>query len=156
MTDIADAQKPPPLRSDDADVSTTLYNVGDAKISRSVKGGICLLEVSGTYSSSIGKELEKLSVQWKGDLGLAFGEIKTSNRSQRKFAPSIVGVLRNIRNKLKTRNKTLTLCSPPNELIDVLKLSGTLDYFHVMDSTGVLQVNPQTVSYTHLTLPTKA
>ena len=146
MTDIADAQKPPPLRSDDADVSTTLYNVGDAKISRSVKGGLCLLEVSGIYSSSVGKELEKISVQWEGDLGLAFGEIKTNNRSQRKFAPSVVGGLRNIRNKLKTRNKTLTLCSPPNELVDVLRLSGTLDYFHVMDSSGVLQVNPQKIT----------
>ena len=125
------------LLSDGAEVNTTVYDFGKATIKRFVKGELCLLEISGRYSSSLGKEIEKLAVQWRGDLGLAFKDIVVNPRSRRKFDPSAVATLRKVLNKVRGRKKTLTLLSPPSELVDVLKLAGTLEYFQVLDEQGL-------------------
>ena len=63
------------LLSDGAEVSTTVYDFGKAKITRFVQAKLCLLEISGVYSSSLGKEIETLALQWRGDIGLAFKDI---------------------------------------------------------------------------------
>lgn len=134
------------LLSDGAEVNTTVYDFGKATIRRFVKGKLCLLQVSGIYSSSLGKEIEKLALQWRGDLGLAFKDIAVNPRTRRKFDPSSVATLGNVLKKTESRKKTLTLLSPPSELTDTLKLAGTLEYFHVLGEQSSFKPTPSAQS----------
>ncbi len=125
------------LIEDGADVATTVYSFNTAEIRRIVMGNLCILEVSGIYSSSLSKEIEKLVAAWKGDLGLAFKDIKVNPQRKRKFDPSVVGVLRKTLTRLRRNGKSFSLCSPPSELVDMLKLTDTFDYFQIVDGETV-------------------
>lgn len=133
MEDTLSASQLIELIEDGADVATTVYSFRDAEIRRFVNGDLCVLEVSGLYSPPLAKEIEKLVATWKGDLGLAFKDIKVNPQRRRKFDPSIVGILRKTLTRMRRNGKTFSLCSPPTELVDMLKLTGTLDHFEVLD-----------------------
>ena len=120
------------LIEDGADVTTTIYSYPDAEIRRFVNGELCLLEISGLYSPQLAKEIEKLVATWRGDLGMAFQGIKINPKRKRKFDPSIIAILRKTLTRIKRNHKSFSLCSPPTELVDMLKLTGTLDQFEIL------------------------
>ncbi len=136
MEDTLSAGQLIELIEDGADITTTVYSFRDAEIRRFVNGELCLLEISGMYSPSLAKEIEKLVATWRGDLGLTFTGIKVNPKRKRKFDPSIIAVLRKTLTRLKRNRKSFTLCSPPTELVDMLKLTGTLDQFEIVDRDG--------------------
>ena len=63
---------------------------------------------------------------------MAFQGIKINPRRKRKFDPSIIAVLRKTLTRIKRNHKSFSLCSPPTELVDMLKLTGTLDQFEIL------------------------
>ena len=136
MEDTLSASQLIELIEDGADVTTTVYSFRDAEIRRFVNGELCVLEVSGIYSPQLAKEIEKLVATWRGDLGLAFKGIKVNPRRKRKFDPSIIAVLRKTLIRIRRNGKSFSLCSPPTELVDMLKLTGTLDQFEILDGEG--------------------
>ena len=65
MEDTLSAGQLIELIEDGADITTTVYSFRDAEIRRFVNGELCLLEISGMYSPSLAKEIEKLVATWR-------------------------------------------------------------------------------------------
>ncbi len=124
------------LLADDLEVTTTVYEFADGRISRSIHGPLCLLEIVGTYTAPLGKELERLAV-WQGDLGIVFGEIKVNPRTKRRFDGTMVALLSNISTRRNASGRSLSLCQPPSELVDALKLAGTEMRFDIISAEEV-------------------
>ena len=121
------------LIKEGSDLKTTVRDFGDAIIKRVTMSDLSILSVSGKYSRALGKEIERLCLQCRTNLGLEFTDIKVNPALRKKFDSSIVGVLRNVRNTFQKRRKQLLLCTPPSELVDLLKLTGVYDGYHVVD-----------------------
>lgn len=124
------------LLRDGGNVLTTVLDFGNATIKRSTKADLSLLTISGVYSSVLGKEIEKVALQCRGNVGIEFKDIKVNPSLGRKFDGSILGVLRTIRDRHRKRNRLMMLCMPPSELVDFLKLTGVYDSYHIVERAG--------------------
>ena len=120
-----------------SDVQTTVFDFGDALIRRSTKDDLSILTISGVYSRGLGKEIERLSLQWRANLGLEFKDIKVNPSSQKKFDSSVIALLKTIQEKHQQRRTTFVLCTPPPELVDLLKLTGTYDDYDISSSADI-------------------
>jgi serine phosphatase RsbU (regulator of sigma subunit) len=121
------------LIKEGSDLRTTVRDFGDAIIKRVTMRDLSILSVSGKYDRSLGKEIERLCLQCRTNLGLEFTDIEVNPALRKKFDSSIVGVLRTVRNAFQTRRKTLLLCTPPSELVDLLQLTGVYDGYRVVE-----------------------
>jgi serine phosphatase RsbU (regulator of sigma subunit) len=121
------------LIKDGADVHTTIFDFGEAVIKRTAKGDLSILSITGVYSRALGKEIERLGIQWRGNLGIEFKEIKVNPAMRKKFDSSIVGVLKTIRERYRSKNRLLILCTPPSELLDLLKLTGVHTGYQIIE-----------------------
>ena len=124
------------LIKDGAEVYTTVFDFGEAMIKKTTKGDLSILTVSGVYTRALGKELERLGLQWRGSLGIEFKDIKTNPAIRKKFDSSIVGVLKTVRDRYNAKQQLLILCSPPSELIDLLRLTGVHTGYQIIESPG--------------------
>ena len=122
------------------DVQTTVYELGEATIRRSTKDDLSILTISGVYSRALAKEIEKLCLQWRGNMGLEFKDIKVNPQIQKKFDSSVIGLLKTLRDKYQQRKRLFMLCMPPPELVDLLKLTGAIEGYKILgqSSTSVL------------------
>lgn len=124
------------LLKDGADLQTTVIDFGEAVIKRVVRGDLCMLTVSGIYTRALGKKLERICLQCHSNLGLEFTDIKVNPALHKKFDSSIVGILKTIRDRFRTRKKLLLLCMPPSELLDLLKLTGVYSGYQIVEKTS--------------------
>jgi serine phosphatase RsbU (regulator of sigma subunit)/ABC-type transporter Mla MlaB component len=131
------------LIKDGAEVHTTIFDFGEAVIKRLVKGDLSILTITGVYSRALGKEIERLGLQWRGNLGIEFKEIKVNPSMRKRFDSSIVGVLKTIRERYRSRDRLLILCTPPSELLDLLKLTGVHTGYQIIEDPAsfVLKTN---------------
>ena len=64
------------------DVYTTVIDFGEAVIRRSTNDDLSILSISGVYSRNVAKEIERLCLAWKGNLGLEFKDIRPNPLSR--------------------------------------------------------------------------
>lgn len=142
MDEIATTSELHDLIKDGADVQTTIFDFGEAVVKRTAKGDLCILTISGVYGGALGKEIEKLGLQWRGNLGIEFKDIRVNPGLRKKFDSSIVGVLKNIRERYRSRDKQLLLCTPPSELLDLLKLTGVHSGYQIIEDPSKFVPRP--------------
>jgi serine phosphatase RsbU (regulator of sigma subunit) len=131
-SDLAD------LIKDGADLQTTVFDFGEAVIQRTTKGDLSIFTISGIYTRAIGKEMERLCLQCRGNVGIEFKDIKINPILHKKFDSSIVGALKNIRDRYQSKNQLLLLCMPPRELVDLLKLTGVYSGYQIVEKPSSL------------------
>ena len=117
------------------EIRTTVFDFDSAQVKLMVKDELSIVTVSGVYSRALGKELERICNQCRSNLGLDFSEVRVNPALRKRFDSSIVGVLRNVRNAFSHRSKVLLLCTPPTELVDLLKLTGVYDGYQVVEQS---------------------
>jgi serine phosphatase RsbU (regulator of sigma subunit)/ABC-type transporter Mla MlaB component len=117
-----------------SDVQTTVYEFGDATIRRSTKDDQTILSISGVYSRTIAKEIERLALQCRGNLGVEFKDIRPNPGTAKGFDSSVLGLLKSLRERFQARGKLFFLCSPPQDLRDLLTLTGTIESLQVLDA----------------------
>jgi len=139
------------LIKDGADLQTTVFDFGEAIIQRTTKGDLSIFTISGVYTRALGKEMERLCLQCRGNAGIEFKDIKVNPALHKKFDSSIVGVLKNVRDRYQSKNQLLILCMPPRELIDLLKLTGVYSGYQIVEKpsssifdTGISRNSAQT------------
>lgn len=119
-----------------SDVQTTVYDFSDATIRRSTKDDLTILMVSGIYSRSLAREIDRLGLQVRGNLGIEFKDIRPSPTGGKRFDSSVLGLLKTLRERFQARGMLFFLCSPPQDLVDLLKLTGTSDSFQILDPSS--------------------
>jgi serine phosphatase RsbU (regulator of sigma subunit) len=122
------------LTRDGHDISTTVIDFGSAQIKLSTKGDLSLIQVSGSYSRALGREIERISLRCPGNIGLEFQEVRRdpSKRQPLKFDSSMVTLLKHLRARCHSKGKVFALCTPPAELVEFLKLLGVHDEFSIV------------------------
>lgn len=124
------------LAQDGSAVLTTVYEFPAAKIRLSTKKDLVLITVSGSYSRTLAKEIEKLAGRFKSNIGLEFKAARPSDEKKgaSRFDSSIGTLLRNLQSHCERNKKTFLLCSPPQELLDALKLLGVDEEYSIAGS----------------------
>jgi serine phosphatase RsbU (regulator of sigma subunit) len=140
------------LATDDSEVLTTVMDFGAAEIKRSTRADLSLLIVSGTYSQKLAKEIERASIQCRGNIGLEFRDMQVNPAFKRKFDISILRTLDTIRSRALRRKCLFLLCNPPSELVDILKLAGVYHTFQIvtdaeaLPTAGSIEMDPAAVA----------
>ena len=128
------------VTDDSQEVATTVFDLGTAEIKLSTKADLSLIRVTGTYSSSVAREVERIARRCPASIGLEFLEIKDDPKSRRPltFDTSVLRLLKNLRKRCEKRSETFFLCAPPPKLVDMLKLSGVDEEYQIVDRAGIL------------------
>lgn len=112
------------VESSGDNVLATVYSFDRVTIRQFLYQEITILEVSGSYSPTLGKLLERQVAKAKNNLGLDLSGVSG-------LQSGILSTLQRIHKKLRARGSAFLLCNPPDRLIDLLKLNDLLDSFRI-------------------------
>ncbi len=126
------------LLEDGDEIVTTVFSFKDAEVRQSTKGDLCLIVVSGLYSPPLAAKLDRLAREWPGHLGLDLSEFKVEKDRSARLDAKFLSLLRSIRRESKARDRSMTLYSPSNELVDRLKLTGSIEDYYIVDGDAVI------------------
>lgn len=107
-------------------VQSTVYEFGSAQVIRTTKDDLTILTVVGIYNRAVSREIERLALQGRGNLALDLRDVKVNPVRSKRFDGSVLGLLKSLQAKFQARRREFVLWSPPPELVDLLKLTGTL------------------------------
>lgn len=127
-------QNPESLASGDQEVLTSVFNFEGFIIKKFSYDEVTVLAVEGKCAPHFRRELERLAMHVRGDLGLDLSKLSG-------LQPSTISILKGLQKRFENRNKQFFLCNPSERLLDLLKLGGQTQHFQIArDSEAHLPV----------------
>ncbi len=115
--------------SSEDDVLATVFSFEQCQIRKFLHQDVTILEVTGHYSPTLGKKLERLAARVKNNLGLDLSGLSG-------LQSGILSSIQRIHKRLKARKQTFLLCNPPEKLVDLLRLNDLLGSVRIASGLG--------------------